>query len=463
MPPNSILEYLIIALALVAGAAAFFGVRHLIRGLVRHLGKLQGQMDMTRDDHNLWAARIQQEVADLRNQIHDSSSQTKTALDDVAAGVRTAASVGPTLTARADELNSGIGHLAAREDEISAAITNLSTAFDLHTRRPGPPVFLDPTAWQALSAADLLKIAESLAILRPLVSYPDWHTDAELHNGDLGYRLRRWLWQYFHDRRNEDAITVHWHDDTRLRVFLGNDISAQVYVAGCWEPNEFAFLDRVLRPGMTFLDIGANDGMYAVFAAKRVGPSGTVWAFEPSPRELDRLRLNLELNQLAAQVFPVALGDTAADVELLVAGYEHEGHNTLGAFAYEGVTGTREKVAMRRLDDIVAENRPARIDVLKLDVEGAEWRVLTGSLETLRRYRPILLFEVSEGSLRNQGASGAALLDLVRAQNYALFAFDRATGLVVPASPGMASDNFVGVPEGASLPDAVRSPWPYRP
>ena len=45
---------------------------------------------------------------------------------------------------------------------------------------------------------------------------------------------------------------------------MGNDMSRQIYVAGCVEPNEFAFFDRVLQPGMTFLDAGANDGIYTV-------------------------------------------------------------------------------------------------------------------------------------------------------------------------------------------------------
>jgi len=67
-----------------------------------------------------------------------------------------------------------------------------------------------------------------------------------------------------------------WHYGTRLRLFLGNDMSRRIHIAGCVEPNQFAFLDHVLQPGMTFLDAGGNDGIYTVFAAKRVGGEGTV-------------------------------------------------------------------------------------------------------------------------------------------------------------------------------------------
>ena len=55
---------------------------------------------------------------------------------------------------------------------------------------------------------------------------------------------------------------------------LGNDNSLCLYVCGSFEPNEFAFLDKVLKPGMVFVDVGANDGYYTLFAAQRVGPCG---------------------------------------------------------------------------------------------------------------------------------------------------------------------------------------------
>jgi FkbM family methyltransferase len=71
-----------------------------------------------------------------------------------------------------------------------------------------------------------------------------------------------------------------------------------MFVGGSFEPNEFAWLDTILRPGMTFVDVGANDGLYALFAAQRVGPQGKVLAIEPSQREFMRLDRNLRLNRL---------------------------------------------------------------------------------------------------------------------------------------------------------------------
>jgi FkbM family methyltransferase len=320
---------------------------------------------------------------------------------------------------------------------------------------------LDPRLTESAGTEKLLQYAEAIAILRPLVPYPRWATDADLNNPDFAYQLRRWLWQYFHDRKGEAPITVAWHGGTRLRLYLGNDESAQIYVAGCVEPNEFAFLDRVLRPGMTFVDAGANDGIYTVFAAKRVGPAGTVWAFEPSRREQERLRFNLELNGLEACVFPVALADIHGQAEFTVSDAEHQGQSTLGAFAHDGVqVQGKEIVEVRRLDDLLREDPLARIDVLKLDVEGAELRVLRGAEGTIERYRPYVLMEVSEGSLRHQGTSSEALLEFLRRQQYRIHAFDRVTGLPFPSAPGVYSDNMIGVPEERPLPEAAGTPWP---
>jgi FkbM family methyltransferase len=212
---------------------------------------------------------------------------------------------------------------------------------------------------------------------------------------------------------------------------------------------------------MTFLDVGANDGIYSVFAASRVGPEGTVWAFEPSAREVARLQFNLDLNHLCARVFPIALADVSGQVNLTVAGYEHEAHNTLGAFAYQGIEakGT-EPVVVRQLDAVLQDNPLPRIDVIKLDVEGAELRVLRGAISTIEHYRPYILFEVSEQSLHHQSCTREELLTFLQSQKYRLYTFDPLTGLPMAASPGVYSDNMIAVPAEKPLPTAVTWPWP---
>jgi FkbM family methyltransferase len=346
--------------------------------------------------------------------------------------------------------------------DVSSQISSVADTVEIIFRQAPRSCAIDSSILETKTEDELIAVAESVAFLRPLVPYPKWRFDADLANPDLAFQVRRWLWQYFNDRKREGPIVIPWHYGTRLRLFLGNDMSRQIYVAGCVEPNEFAFFDRVLQPGMTFLDAGANDGIYTVFAAKRVGNGGTVWAFEPSGRELSRLRHNLELNHLTAHVFPLALADCSGQAELSVGAYEHAGHNTLGAFAYQTEMERIALVEVRRLDEVLNENPLARLDLMKIDVEGAELRLLRGAIETLRKYRPVLLFEVSEGSLKHQGGSPRELLAFLHTENYLIYTFDRVTGLPVPAAPGVFAENMIGYPVEKPMPASSRWSWPTQ-
>jgi len=76
-----------------------------------------------------------------------------------------------------------------------------------------------------------------------------------------------------------------------------NDVCSDAIFTDSFEKAEIHFVENFLKEGMTVLDIGAHHGFYTILASKKVGPSGRVIAFEPSPRERRRLLLHLKLNQ----------------------------------------------------------------------------------------------------------------------------------------------------------------------
>jgi FkbM family methyltransferase len=230
---------------------------------------------------------------------------------------------------------------------------------------------------------------------------------------------------------------------------LDNDLSLTLFAGGTFEPNEFALLDRVLQPGMVFVDGGANEGVYSVFAAARVGPMGRVIAVEPSSRELARLRENVALNRLSnVDIVEAALAERSGSAPLLIAEKLHAGQNTLGAFAYDTVKSVgAQDVAVKTLDEIVLQCALSRLDILKLDLEGAEIRALSGAGRVLAEMRPLVLVEVSEASLAHQGGSARALFELLEAADYVLLAIDDETGEPVPlrSNNRPPSDNVVAV------------------
>jgi FkbM family methyltransferase len=245
-------------------------------------------------------------------------------------------------------------------------------------------------------------------------------------------------------------LPVPWHGGAELILDLRNEIARQVFVGGTIDPNEFCFLNRVIRPGMTIADAGANEGIYTIFFATRTGPAGRVLAFEPSSRERARLDANVRHNRLHnVEVLPVALAETMGSVALNVSDPVRSGHSTLGGFAYgETALATVEEVPAVTLDSLFENRQWERLDLVKADIEGSEVRFLQGAGETLRKHCPLLLIEASDASLRKQGASLQELERSLRHIGYELYEFSAETGLPVRAPSPLSGDsrNIVAVP-----------------
>jgi len=242
---------------------------------------------------------------------------------------------------------------------------------------------------EAVPSAALPFVARLAGRTRALALEPGWYFDKSEEDDRRPAQLRRAVWRRFEREGLERPVAVRWYDGLKLRLYLGNDLSKTLYVGGSFEPNEFVLLDAVLRPGMVFVDGGANEGVYSVFAARRVRRNGRVVAFEPSTRERDRLEANVRANRLRnVDVRAVALGEEPGEATLALAGYGHEGQNTIGPTVSNPNVETIGHVPVRveRLDDAGLDS----VDVIKLDVEGSEARVLRGARRTIERDRPII-------------------------------------------------------------------------
>jgi FkbM family methyltransferase len=303
-----------------------------------------------------------------------------------------------------------------------------------------------------LADGELLALAQTLAWTRPLAPVPGWRFGSDWDNP--AFRRRREVWEACKARRLREPVLLDWHLGLRCFVHLGNDLSLPLFVGGCIDPNELSFLSRVLQPGATFVDAGANEGLYALFASRLVGDRGRVVAVEPSSREFARLQRNVEQNALRnVRAHRVALGAQPGTASLTIAEEAHAGQNTLGAFAYAGVRAAgAETVTVQRLDDLLAAEGRPRVAAIKIDVEGSELAVLRGARETLRRDQPLLLLELSEPALASQGSSGAALGEFLSSLAYVTYSFSEATGLPVERALQGASDNVVAAPAGRTLP-----------
>ena len=300
-----------------------------------------------------------------------------------------------------------------------------------------------------IAAAYAALLAPGAPNLRP---HPGWRFAGEYYDERRWWACRRGaLWEAAKKRDPAMTLLLPWYDDTTVHVTLGNDNSLCLYVCGTFEPNELSFLGGFLKPGMVFIDVGANDGYYTLFAARRIGRTGRVAAAEPSTRERVNLKRNLARNGVGnVEVISAALGATAGEADLHLAQGGHSGHNTLGKFAHEDVLAARsERVSIETLDAVVARLGFKRVDFIKIDVEGAEASVIMGGRRVLASMRPLMLVEINEGALQAQGTSANTLLSTLRTElGYEVLVFSQITGLPeVPTEGTELSANVLAVPK----------------
>lgn len=158
-------------------------------------------------------------------------------------------------------------------------------------------------------------------------------------------------------------------------------------VHGCWlgsfELSKQKKLVELVRPGMTCYDLGANVGFYTLLFSDRVGPNGSVVAFEPLPANCERLRYHLRINKCQnVQLEEVAVSNFDGPGK-----FHRSKSSCMGTLSETGDL----KVFCCKLDTLVSAQRLPRPNVLKLDVEGAEQAVLEGGIDTLRENMPIIL------------------------------------------------------------------------
>jgi FkbM family methyltransferase len=172
--------------------------------------------------------------------------------------------------------------------------------------------------------------------------------------------------------------------------------------------------------GGTFVDVGAHIGIYSLRAARVVGSKGHVIAVEPNPETVQTLRDNIKASGANVNVQPVACSDSETQLDLFAAARANTGETSLSRknAQQSGHVSAVYHVRARPLDSILQEVGVSRVDVIKIDVEGAEALVLKGAKETLARYNPIVVVEVVERQLRSMGTSATELREFLRSQGY---------------------------------------------
>jgi FkbM family methyltransferase len=228
-----------------------------------------------------------------------------------------------------------------------------------------------------------------------------------------------------------------------------NDALSDAIFARIFDGPDVRFLERFLGEATTVVDIGAHLGFYTMLMSSRVGPKGKVFAFEPSPREFRKLKTHIRINRCTnAQAEESALADYVGRTELFVVGAPWTTRNSLRPPKIDGLQSVSARVVT--LDGYLLEKDIREVDLIKLDAEGAELKILEGSVNLLSRSRrPLILCEINDPVIAECGWEhrGEDLVAFLEAKGFRWYGLS-ADGSPVPlAKSSSYCGDFVAVPE----------------
>jgi len=207
---------------------------------------------------------------------------------------------------------------------------------------------------------------------------------------------------------------------------LSEGIDFSIYFLGGFEPDTLNLYSRIVKPGDTVLDIGANIGAHTLPLAKLVGEQGRVIAFEPTRYAIGKLSANIGLNKELTdrisvnQIMLVSNEGETLESEIysswpLFEPGKNVHHEHLGK-----LMNTDGAVAMT-LDQAVKQLQIEKIDFIKIDVDGHEYSVLNGGKETLLSHRPPILMELAPYLFDPEFRQFENMIDLFLKLGYSLY------------------------------------------
>lgn len=181
----------------------------------------------------------------------------------------------------------------------------------------------------------------------------------------------------------------------------------------------FERIKSYVTPNSIVIDVGANMGRFALVFAS-IAKHGRVVCFEPNASSFNKLKRNVDLNDFKhVEIVNKALGDAPAKLSLFTVNSHNAGMNRIGI--PDGHNVSSETVSVSKLDDEIDKLGLKQVDLIKIDVEGFEFKVLLGGKKTIEKFKPILFIELVEENLLDNHQDPSALIQWIKNFGYTIF------------------------------------------
>jgi FkbM family methyltransferase len=201
-----------------------------------------------------------------------------------------------------------------------------------------------------------------------------------------------------------------------MELGFEDHIQQQILWYGWYEKQYLIAWENMVRPDSVVVDAGANAGYYSIAAAAKA-KGGKIYSFEPAEPAWNQLLRNIEINHFQhVSANRLALGNRQGNETLYLSSTANSGMSALQP--PENFEGETANIEMTTLDHWLSKNSITRLDLVKIDIEGAELQALKGMQETLLRFKPVLFIEVCSELLKRSGSSVEELYTFLQINGY---------------------------------------------
>ncbi|RJQ37764.1 FkbM family methyltransferase [Candidatus Microgenomates bacterium] len=223
--------------------------------------------------------------------------------------------------------------------------------------------------------------------------------------------------------KKDKIILFETKEGIKVKLPLSDAFTLGLAHLGTIGEDETFLIKKILKKGDTVMDVGAYiDGWYSLMASKLIGSKGKVYTFEPHPDHYNLLEDNVKLNNFTnIEVIKLGVSDKAGIFGFTSAGI---GSSLVGKSLKKNLKKKIIKIKTTTIDKFIQEKKIKNISLIKIDVEGAEMKVLKGAKQLLQQKNsPDLILEVVDGFLKNAGSSKSELLSYLNKIGYKQYEF----------------------------------------
>jgi FkbM family methyltransferase len=282
------------------------------------------------------------------------------------------------------------------------------------------------------------------SLLRKMALFSRWAFNHRIRGVN---RLLKMI--YDPNKRQGDYFDIVMEYDSQLLIHINTSslIEWILFFYGSFESEIDKMIKRLLQSGGVAMDVGANIGCHTLIMAAQVGPRGKVVAFEPCPDIFGRLQDNIFLNNFNNVILlPWALSNISGELPLHLPRRDVFNRGTASLYFSDDWHGENKVlVPVKTIDEVVADEKLERLDLLKIDTEGNELKVMMGGEDSIKEYRPYIIFEYSINGWESSGYVLDNGYELLTRLNYSLYVIRR--GYLTKMEYGVPQEtNILAVP-----------------